>query len=180
MHTVLVIVFILFCAAELYNLSKLKKMNQKLPMQAAIMSFAIFVLLMIIYFLSYLQIPEMLMIFSMAAIWSNTYFGYCRYLFETSRVFDRFMHAYGTFSYTLLFFAILRNFIIMGGSEFFITLFVFTLGNTIGVLFEIFEFYSDMKKGTHTQQGLKDTDMDMIFNIVGSAAAGLYASVFII
>jgi hypothetical protein len=135
---------------------------------------------MIVYWLAKLKIPEILLIFALIAVWCNSYFGYCRYLFETSRVFDRFMHAYGTFSYTLLVFAILKLFIKMGGSKFFVSLFVFTLGNTIGALFEIFEFYSDMKKGTHAQQGLKDTDMDMIFNIIGSIAAALFAFIFLI
>jgi VanZ family protein len=180
MQTVLTIVFILFCAAELYNVFKLKKMNQKLMMQAALISFSVFVLLMIVYWLVKLKIPEILLIFAMIAIWCNSYFGYSRYLFETSRIFDRFMHAYGTFSYTLLVFAILRNFVQTGGSKLFVILFVFTLGNTIGALFEIFEFYSDMKKGTHAQQGLKDTNMDMIFNVIGSVAAALYTLLFLI
>ncbi len=149
-------------------------------MQASMLSFAIFVLLIALYWLTGLDIPEIFLIYSMAAIWMNAYFGYYRYLFEISRKFDRFMHAYGTFAYTLLTFALLRNFIRMEGSRFFISLFIFTLGNAAGAFFEIFEFYSDMKKGTHTQQGLKDTNLDLIFNSLGSAAAGFYAYMFIL
>ncbi|MBE6033778.1 MAG: hypothetical protein E7222_03650 [Clostridiales bacterium] len=58
-------------------------------------------------------------------------------------------------------------------------LLVTTLGITIGVLFEIAEFIHDsFSKKMKCQHGLADTDFDLIFNVFGSAIAGLL-SIFI-
>ncbi|MGI6261320.1 MAG: hypothetical protein ACOYJR_05715 [Acutalibacteraceae bacterium] len=101
--------------------------------------------------------------------------------FRTVRFFRRKvvipLHAFGAFSFSLFLYCILDDFIPTGGSLLFRSLFIFLLGNTLGVFFELLEMLHDTKKKkeSKSQKGLRDTDMDMIFNLFGSAPAGLFA-----
>jgi hypothetical protein len=59
-------------------------------------------------------------------------------------------------------------------------IFVFALGITIGTVFEIIEFVFDKSKHTKMQKNLKDTDVDMVFNVIGSVFAAVISYFFIL
>jgi uncharacterized membrane protein YjdF len=59
-------------------------------------------------------------------------------------------------------------------------IFVFSVGITIGAIFEIIEFTFDKAKHTKMQKGLKDTDLDLIFDVIGSVAAAIISYFFIL
>jgi hypothetical protein len=59
-----------------------------------------------------------------------------------------------------------------------IFVFVVALGALIGVVFELYEFTVDMIFKTKNQHGLIDTDVDLIFDIIGAILAGSFVLYF--
>lgn len=122
-------------------------------------------------------VPEIIRCFVIIALFIHTFFGYFKDLYTRSKTFDRYLHAYGSFAFALFFYTLLSQ--LMNASVtpklFGAVLAAFT-GIAMGALFEIVEFAIDVKMPVKTQRGLKDTDMDLIFDVIGSAAAG--AAVF--
>jgi hypothetical protein len=76
----------------------------------------------------------------------------------------------------LLIYLTISKVTVPGGSVVFRAVFVAALGIAAGALFEIFEFVHDLKNKTDLQRGLTDTDFDLIFDVIGSAAASILAS----
>lgn len=120
-------------------------------------------------------VPPEILLFTMLTVFGACVFGHYLKYFTHSRVFDRYLHTFGTFSFASLAYCVLYRFLETGGSALFRALFVFSTGNTLGVLFELVEMCHDEKNAAKDQKGLKDTDMDLFFNLIGSAAAGVYA-----
>jgi uncharacterized membrane protein YjdF len=112
----------------------------------------------------------------MIAAFFSAFFGHYLRMYYRSIVFDRYLHTYGTFSFSLLFFYLLDHFLMMGGSHLFLAVFVFLLGNTLGVIFELMEFKFDLNPSNtvKAQHGLKDTDTDMLFNLFGAIGAAIF------
>lgn len=124
-----------------------------------------------------LPIPSYIILLTMLTSLLTCYFGYYRMLYQHSRVFDRFVHAFSTFSMSLLAYSIIKVFITVGGSRLFQALFVFAAGMTVGSIFELKEAYHDAKKRKEIkeQKGLRDTNMDILFDLIGSCLSALFA-----
>ena len=122
-------------------------------------------------------IPDYVMIFVIIAVFIHTFLGYFLNLYQRTKTFDHLMHAYGSFSYALLAYCTLVNFIAAPSSRLFTAIFVFTAGMALGVLVEIFEFVCDSNKrrALKLQKGLKDTNYDLIFDTIGSLCAGIFS-----
>ncbi len=122
------------------------------------------------------SVPNWTILLTMTAAFISGFFGQYLRMYYKSLVFDRYLHAYGSFGFALLSFHLLNHFLTVGGSPLFLALFVFLLGNTLGVIFELLEFSYDLKPTnfTKSQHGLKDTDMDMLFNLFGSIGAAIF------
>ena len=116
-----------------------------------------------------------MIVLSLNAVFLHNIFCYYLKLYEISRVFDRYLHAFGAFTFALLVYFILGRFIEYGGSRTFLALYVLTLGVTVGTIFELFEFCMDIKEAANMQKGLRDTNTDMLFNLLGSFAAAVCA-----
>lgn len=57
------------------------------------------------------------------------------------------------------------------------SVFVLLLGISIGTVYEMYEFLADLKKREGTQKlqhGLRDTNMDLTFNMIGSVCASVF------
>ena len=95
-------------------------------------------------------------------------------LYHKSKIYDRWLHLFGAFSFSLLVFSILNSAVLpFPNNDFYMSFFVVTLGISIGTLFEILEFIHDIaSKKPRCQHGLMDTDYDMLFNLLGSIIAG--------
>lgn len=133
------------------------------------------VLTFLIYEYLKLSIPNFIIVCSLLTVIGHTFLGSYLKWYYTSKIYDRYLHLLGAFSFSLLAFSIihainpLTNYSVLYSS-----LFVMTLGITIGVFFEIIEFTHDsFSNKIPCQHGLKDTDFDLIFNIIGSIIAGL-------
>lgn len=93
-----------------------------------------------------------------------------------SQHFDKFLHAFGAFSYSLFFYDLLDKITVYTlDSKLYVSLFVTTIGISFGCLYEIYEFMLDSagKSTLMNQHGLQDTNFDLIFNVIGAALAGI-------
>lgn len=95
-------------------------------------------------------------------------------LYETNGYFDKGLHLIGSFAFALFMYQAVAA---LAGVEFYSKILVFTiissLGISLGVLLEILEFSLDVILKSNHQKGLSDTNLDMIFNIIGASLAGL-------
>ncbi|OPJ57295.1 hypothetical protein [Alkalithermobacter paradoxus] len=100
----------------------------------------------------------------------HSFLGKFMNLYKTIEWWDKFLHAYGTFSVTLL----LLSFLHFKSSNL-LSLFiiVYSLGSSLGVMFEVFEYILDIVMKTKSQHGLDDTMLDLILNNLGSFLAAL-------
>lgn len=99
-------------------------------------------------------------------------------LYRTSIYLDKILHLIGTFSICLFVYQILAS--LFGNylnSRFLVFVLISSVGITSGVLLEILEFVLDIIFNTSNQHGLIDTNLDLIFNILGSSLAAYIVSV---
>ena len=130
-------------------------------------------------FKSKLQIHTFIISFFVISIFGHTFLGQYLNIYNKSKYYDRFLHLMGTFSYSLFTYSIINNILRpINYPKFYVTLFVITIGITIGAMFEIFEFAQDTFLKTKNQHGLKDTNFDLISDVLGSIIAGI-SSIFV-
>lgn len=175
------ILFVLFVILLTYATVKLFRQNETVRAKAAMNTGLFFSLLFLWILIFRLQVPYWTILLSMAAAFISGFWGQYLRMYFRSNTFDRYLHAFGTFSFSLLFFYLLDHFVTMGGSSLFLAVFTFLLGNTLGVIFELLEFSHDQtaKSPSKSQHGLKDTNTDMLFNLFGAilAAGFVYLTV---
>ncbi|MFZ5944916.1 MAG: hypothetical protein ACOYVD_12445 [Bacillota bacterium] len=95
--------------------------------------------------------------------------------YKSNPNFDIALHFFGTFSFTLLFYSVINKLAFPKYKEPIIKLiFIFCLGISLGVFFELLEFAIDMVANTDHQPSLKDTNLDLIFDTLGAFFAGIY------
>jgi len=174
------ILFVLFVGILSY--AAIKLFRQKETVRAKAVTIPLVFSLLVLWILVFrLQVPYWTILLAMAAAFISGFWGQYLRMYFRSVTFDRYLHAYGSFAFSLLFFYLLDHFLTMGGSPLFLAVFVFLLGNTLGVIFELLEFSHDVKakSSAKSQHGLKDTNMDMLFNLFGAivAAVVIYVTV---
>lgn len=122
-----------------------------------------------------LRVYDFITVFLIITIFGHTYVGeYCG-IYHKSKKYDRFLHLFGSFTFSLFAYSIIESLVKpVSYSKVYVAIFVATLGITIGVLFELIEFVFDkLAKYEKNQHGLADTDFDLIFNVIGSILAGV-------
>jgi len=184
MRTAFITIFTIYILIEIYTIVLLFIKKRKINLKYNLINFIAAVVLLFFIYLNNISIPYIVLIFYIAAMLIASFFGYYLDFYNKSKIFDRYIHGFGSFSTTLLFYFIITFFVQSGGSKLFRGLFILFLGLAIGVIFETIEFMNDLR---HTelktarslmQKGLKDTDMDIMFNITGSIAAAVFAYIF--
>ena len=171
-----ILLFLIFLLLLIPASVKLYRQEETSRAKAAANNCVWFSLLFLCILLFRVQVPYWTIILTMIAAFISGFFGQYLRMYYRSIVFDRFLHAYGTFAFAMLFFYFLDHLLIMGGSPGFLAVFVFLLGNTLGVIFELLEFSHDLKPAntSKAQHGLKDTNMDMLFNLFGAIGAAVF------
>lgn len=98
-------------------------------------------------------------------------------LYVTSFTFDRIQHVVGTYAFSLFFYAILLRFT---GPPRMVFLLVLSIGISIGAIYELVEFLSDMtlKPIVPNQPSLLDTDLDLLCDVFGASLAAIHTGVF--
>jgi hypothetical protein len=175
MNIVFIVALIILILAHIFIIYKLYKNKKKVGSHSTLINFTLVCVLLLFIWLFHISIPYYILLLCMIALFLNSYVGYYLEYFWKSTKFDRYLHGYGIFSYTLLFYFIITHLIESGGTKLFHALFIVFLGISLGAIFEISEFRTDSKRNTRMQKGLKDTDFDIMFDIIGSGAAGLFA-----
>jgi len=110
----------------------------------------------------------------------HTYVGDYLHFYAKSFVFDKILHGFGTYSFTLFVYVIINQLIknvnYKRPYEF---IFVVCLGMTLGQGLEFLEFLIDLilKPAEHSQSGLIDTNLDMILNTLGAIIAAIHISI---
>ena len=176
----LIIFYSIFSLIEIFCIIKFTKRNKVMAKEsiASYISTSAFLLILYIY---KINVPKYMIILFLLTITINTFFGRYLNLYNKSKKFDRYLHAFGSFSFTILAYTILIDIFNEDiESKLFSSIIIFSIGMTLGTIFEISEFLSDKLKKTRHQHGLTDTDTDMIYNLIGSVIAAVYLVVFII
>lgn len=146
-----------------------KKVFAKSTFTMNVLNLIIFVLICIFK----IQVPQFVLSLVIIAVFLACFCGYYLDLYKRMVMFDRLLHTLGSFAYSLFIFYLIDHFVNTGGSALFESLFIFTLGNSLGVFFELIEALHDLKSNIKAQKGLADTNVDMIFNLIGSILSGL-------
>lgn len=176
------IIYAIFLLTQGFIAYRFIRMNNMLYLKSVLVSNALFALYVIAEAIFQINVPHLLRILVICILFVQNYFGYFKDRFTYSKVFDRHLHIWGTIGFTLFLYSILillvEPFIYPKVLE---AVFVFTLGISIGTLFEIFEFSGDqsMHEPVKMQKGLKDTNVDLICDVFGSLIAAIAAYLFI-
>ena len=140
---------------------------------SVLLTYIFFTLVFVAIWMFKLTVPPFIILLSMLAVLFTCFFGYYLEYFLGSKTFDRFLHAFGSFSFAQLSFCILDDFIDTNSSKIFRSAFIFLLGNTLGIIIELIEAKLDTKADIKNQKGLKDTNMDLLFDMIGSVFASI-------
>lgn len=108
---------------------------------------------------------------------SNHLLGEKFELYKQPGLFDKALHVFGTYSFTLFVYLIIIQIIkISFTSKLSNFIFIVMLGITIGVSFEVLEFILDLTFNLKTplQTNLMDTNLDIVSDIIGALLAALY------
>ncbi|MHB1314310.1 MAG: hypothetical protein ACYCX2_02345 [Christensenellales bacterium] len=168
--------FLLLSAVDIYLIFRFLRERKPLFFKSVLTTYLFLCIYLLSMFLFRWQIPEAVLLFVIAAKFIHTFFGYSLNLYERTKAFDHITHAIGCFAYSLLAYCTLAS--ILGSIENrgLSAIFVFAIGMSLGVFIEIAEYLYDTKRRSFImmQKGLKDTDVDLMFDTLGSALAGVY------
>lgn len=169
--------FIILAAVEAYIIFRLARQKELALVKSIVPAFLLYTAYMLIASLAQLQIPEVVMILAMASVFTHTFFGFYLRLYGRSKTFDRGAHALGCFAYSMLAYFTLTALFSEAIPPLLAGIIIASLGITLGVFVEIIEFAMDSRKHIEIkmQKGLRDTNFDLLSDIIGSALAGVFA-----
>jgi len=107
----------------------------------------------------------------------HNFFGEYMDLYITSLVFDHGLHVFGTYAFVLFTYSLLCKMNVMSlperASKF---IFVVFFGISLGTLFELVEFFTDiiLKPEVRYQADLLDTDLDLMCDTIGAIIAAFH------
>lgn len=115
-------------------------------------------------------------IVAMTACLSDSFFGYFLNYYQSSFVFDKIQHAFGTYAFSLFAYVLVAQLLTRPVSRLFTFILVMALGLAIGTVYEISEFIGDLigNPDHPSQPSLLDTDLDLIGDAIGAVIAGLH------
>lgn len=111
-------------------------------------------------------------------IFFDAFFGYCLHMYENSFVFDKLLHIFGTYSFSLFVYILLAQMQDTKLRQPVKFILVLALGMSLGVFYEISEFIGDIVSHPTppNQPSLLDTDIDLIGDTIGALLAATHAS----
>lgn len=122
-----------------------------------------------------LWVPDYVIIIVLLSLSSHNILGYLLNLYVISNMFDKCLHIFGTFSFSLLGYFYLRiyDLALTGWRKFVITMMI---GLSLAAIYELVEFAMDyfIKPDVPAQSGLMDTNLDLLGDLVGAFLAGFY------
>ncbi len=169
--------YILLAAVELYIFFVFIRRKERALLKAVMPVFLLFTAFLLFAHFMRFRIPDAVIILSMLSVLSHTFLGYFLRLYERTKIFDRINHAFSCFSFAPLAYFCLTSLFNEAIPELLAAIIIASLGITLGVFTEIIEFASDSrkKKEIKLQKGLKDTNFDLISDVIGSAMGGAFS-----
>lgn len=112
------------------------------------------------------------------AIVSDGFFGYYLGFYASSNVFDKLQHIFGSYAFALFAYVLAVQWLKYALPQPIASVFIISLGVSIGAFYEIAEFFVDMwgNPVMPSQPSLQDTDLDLIGDAVGSLVAALHCN----
>jgi len=108
---------------------------------------------------------------------SDGLFGYYFNLYSKSFIFDKLLHVFGTYAFSLLTYILIVQLLNNPVKRSFKFVLVICLGLSIGAFYEVLEFITDTVSHPilRSQPSLLDTDLDLIGDLIGSVFSGIHA-----
>lgn len=180
-NQLLILMTVIFSLVTLFIIIALIIKKQYPFLIVNIVTYVSYIAFLIVQYMMDFQVETYIIVFVLITIIGNNLIGQFLNFYITSQYYDRYLHLFGSFSFALFFYSMLDKIIIPDiRSKIYISIFVASIGISLGCILEIGEFIMDIKNNSNkkNQHGLKDTDTDMISNVIGSITAGI-ASIYI-
>lgn len=120
-------------------------------------------------------LPDYIAILVLLSLSGHNIIGYLLNWYVKSNVFDKYLHVFGTYSFSLLgyFYLQLNNIPLTKIKKFILTMMI---GLSLATLYELVEFAMDyfIKPAVPAQSGLLDTNLDLLGDLIGGLAAGCH------
>jgi hypothetical protein len=174
--------YIILTLVEAYIVFRLARQKETALIKSIVPPFLLFTAYMLIAHFARLRLPDIVMILAMLSLFVHTFIGFYLRRYGKSRKFDRYGHAFGCFAYSLLAYFTLTSLFSEAIPPALAGIIIGSLGVTLGVFIEIIEFAMDSRKNVDIklQKGLRDTNFDLISDIIGSALAGVFAALVLL
>lgn len=160
------------------NISLIIAFIQKKEYMSSVMAGIVLILYGLFLFYEHkkgITIKNFIRISVIISLLANSFLGDYMHLYDKTVYFDKLLHVFGTFSFSVFLFSIAeKEGYFKCISKFMIFMFVLLLGSFIGTVFEIGEYIADVVLKTVNQGSLADNNIDMICNIAGAALGGIF------
>lgn len=112
----------------------------------------------------------------LVSIICDSFLGQYLEYYLISTVFDKVLHAFGTYSFSLFFYILMIQLLSNPISRSFRFILVVCLGLSLGTFYEIMEFFVDMttKPAFPGQPSLLDTNLDLVADLIGAITAAIH------
>jgi hypothetical protein len=174
--------FIILTLIEIYIVFRLARQREPALIKNIVPPYVAFTAFMLAAHFTRLRIPEIVMILAMVSLFGQTFLGYYLRLYGRTKTFDRGNHAFGCFAYSMLAYFTLTALFSEAIPPALAGIIIASLGITLGVFVEMAEFALDSRKHIEIKQqkGLKDTNFDLLSDVIGSALAGVFAGLVLL
>ena len=175
----LLLIAIIFSVIMLITCALMAHRKRKTEFRKALVTYCLFIIFLWLQWAFGLDLNLWFVSLALITVIGHDTFGYLCDYYHRSRHFDRYLHALGSYSFALFVFDFLNR---LAPHAFsfrpYTAIFIGTLGLSLCSLFEICEFISDAqpnarKKHPQNQHGLRDTNFDLVSDVIGAAVAGL-------
>lgn len=173
-NSLIILMTIIFSTVTMFICISLfiKKKYKMLPETIAI--YILYIIFLLIQYKLNFQVRPIIIMLVLITCIGNSLIGKYLNVYNTSKYYDRFLHAFGAFSFSLFYYSILDNVIEHTiYPKAYISIFVASIGISLCCIFEIYEFIIDSITTSYNQPGLKDTNFDLISDVIGSVLAGI-------
>lgn len=118
------------------------------------------------------HVIDLILLLVVITLFGHFYLGENLRLYYITKYYDRYLHLFGTISFTLMTYSIIRYTLNPTfKADIILIMFIVSWGVFLGVIFELIEFILDLIFKTKNQSGLVDTNVDLIFDILGALVA---------
>jgi len=123
------------------------------------------------------QMNTYVRVMAVLTLFFDGFFGCYLDLYTTSSIFDKLLHTFGTYAFSLFAYVLVVQLLKHSVTSLFKFILVVSLGVSMGAFYEILEFLTDTFSHPipMSQTSLLDTDLDLIGDVIGANIAAIHA-----